>query len=812
MTDARSGGLNSTVFAGRETFTLSGAGIAGRGVAKAARAGFSLAAGVVQARGILARIGAAAVVGFGGYPSVAPVLAAKLMQRRPALILHEQNAVLGRANRFLAPRADMLALSFEATERVPETATTQFTGNPVRPAIAALADRPYVAPAVDIRLLVLGGSLGARVFSDVVPGAVAALPDALRGRIRVTQQCRAEDIDRVRAAYLAAGIEAELSSFFADVAERLACAHLVIARAGASTIAELAVAGRPSILVPLPSAIDDHQTANARALAAAGAAWPMPQAGFTPAALAERLSRLLADPAGLAIASDAARTQARANAADRLANLVEQLMHQEPVAHESPAAQHRHHPLRRHRRHRHVRHRRGAAQSRLHRAGQRHRRRRQCPPPARRRHSRVHRPRPRPISATAQVVVTSTAVKRDNPEVAAARARMIPVVRRAEMLAELMRLKWAIAIGGTHGKTTTTSMVAAVLEAANIDPTVINGGIINAYGTNTRLGSGEWMVVEADESDGSFLRLPAVIAVVTNMDPEHLDHWGSAEAMVAGYDQFVANIPFYGFAVLCIDHPGVQQMIPRLSDHRIITYGFSQQADVRAENIRADRAGSTFEVVVTDRARNRTRRIDRLRLPMLGSHNVQNALAAIAIGLEMEIDDTTLRNAFLGFKGVKRRFTKTGEAGGITIIDDYGHHPVEIAAVLKAARQAGARDVVAVVQPHRYSRLNSLFNEFCTCMNDAGTVVVADVYPAGEAPLPGINRDALVEGLRARGHRSVVALPGPSHLAEMVNAIARPGDFVVCLGAGNITNWAQTLPAELAALQAGGGRRIGEAS
>ena len=413
---------------------------------------------------------------------------------------------------------------------------------------------------------------------------------------------------------------------------------------------------------------------------------------------------------------------------------------------------------------------------------------------------------------TAQVVVVSTAVKRDNPEVAAARAKLIPVVRRAEMLAELMRLKWAIAIGGTHGKTTTTSMVAAVLEAANIDPTVINGGIINAYNSNTRLGTGDWMVVEADESDGSFLRLPAVIAVVTNMDPEHLDHWGTAEAMVAGYDQFVANIPFYGFAVLCIDHPGVQQMIPRLSDHRIVTYGFSQQADIRAENIRADRAGSTFEVVVTDRAHNRTRRIDRLRLPMLGSHNVQNALAAIAIGLEMDIDDTTLRNAFLGFKGVKRRFTKTGEAGGITIIDDYGHHPVEIAAVLKAARQAGARDVVAVVQPHRFSRLSSLFNEFGSCMNDAGTVIVADVYAAGELALPNINRDALVEGLRARGHRSVVALPGPAHLAEMVYAIAKPGDFVVCLGAGSITNWAQTLPAELSALQAGGGRRMGEAS
>jgi UDP-N-acetylmuramate--alanine ligase len=403
---------------------------------------------------------------------------------------------------------------------------------------------------------------------------------------------------------------------------------------------------------------------------------------------------------------------------------------------------------------------------------------------------------------SAQVLVVSTAIKRDNPEIAAARARLIPVVRRAEMLAELMRLKWSIAIGGTHGKTTTTSLVAAVLEAAKLDPTVINGGIINAYGTNTRLGAGDWMVVEADESDGSFLRLPAVIAIVTNMDPEHLDHWGTPEAMIAGYDQFVANVPFYGFAVLCIDHPSVQQMIPRLSDHRIITYGFSPQADVRAERVTPDKLGSTFEVIVTDRARNRQRRMGPFRLPMLGSHNVQNALAAVAVGLEMEIDDATLRSAFLGFKGVKRRFTKTGEAGGITVIDDYGHHPVEIAAVLKATRQAGARDVIAVVQPHRYTRLHSLFDEFCTCMNDAGTVIIADVYAAGEAPIEGVDRDALVEGLRARGHRSVVPLPSPARLAEMVHAIAKPGDYVVCLGAGSITQWAATLPAELTALQA----------
>jgi UDP-N-acetylmuramate--alanine ligase len=404
----------------------------------------------------------------------------------------------------------------------------------------------------------------------------------------------------------------------------------------------------------------------------------------------------------------------------------------------------------------------------------------------------------------AQVVVTSTAVKRDNPEVQAARARLVPVVRRAEMLAELMRLRWSIAIGGTHGKTTTTSLVACVLEQAKLDPTVINGGIINAYGTNTRLGAGDWMVVEADESDGSFLKLPAVVAVVTNMDPEHLDHWGTGEAMREGYAQFVGNIPFYGFAVLCADHPEVQAMIPRLSDRRIVTYGFSPQADVRAEKLVTDRMGATFEVVVRDRATGRARTLRPMRLPMLGAHNVQNALAAIAIGVEMDIDEGTLRDALMGFRGVKRRFTRTGEAGGITVIDDYGHHPVEIAAVLKAARQAGARDVVAVVQPHRYSRLASLFEDFCACMNDAGTVIIADVYAAGEAPMPGYDRDALVEGLRARGHRSVVPLPGPDSLAEMVHAIARSGDYVVCLGAGNITAWAHALPDQLQALQGRG--------
>jgi len=407
----------------------------------------------------------------------------------------------------------------------------------------------------------------------------------------------------------------------------------------------------------------------------------------------------------------------------------------------------------------------------------------------------------------AQVVVTSTAVKRDNPEVQAARKRLLPVVRRAEMLAELMRLKWGIAVGGTHGKTTTTSLIACVLEQAKLDPTVINGGIINAYGTNTRMGTGEWMVVEADESDGSFLRLPSTVAVVTNMDAEHLDHWGTEEAMREGYAQFVGNIPFYGFAVLCADHPAVQAMIPKL-DRRIVTYGFSPQADVRAEKVLTNRMGASFEVTVQDRATGRARTMQPFRLPMLGHHNVQNALAAIAIAVEMDVPEDVIRAALAGFKGVKRRFTRVGETGGITVIDDYGHHPVEIAAVLKAARQAGARDVIAVVQPHRYSRLNQLFTEFCTCMNDAGTVIIADVYAAGEAPIEGADKDALVEGLRAAGHRSVVPLPEPASLPEMINAMAKPGDYVICLGAGNITAWAYALPAQLAELQSQGGGRV----
>ncbi len=412
----------------------------------------------------------------------------------------------------------------------------------------------------------------------------------------------------------------------------------------------------------------------------------------------------------------------------------------------------------------------------------------------------------------AEVVVVSSAVKADNPEVSDARSRLIPVVRRAEMLGELMRLKWSVAIGGTHGKTTTTSMVGAMLDAADIDPTVINGGIINAYGTNARLGAGEWMVVEADESDGTFTKLPATIAVVTNIDPEHMDHYGDFDSLRRAFDHFVQNVPFYGFAILCIDHPEVQAMIPRVSDRRIVTYGMSPQADVRAANIEMGPDGAVYDVTIVDRFQNETRTIEGMKLPMVGRHNVQNSLAAIAVAHEMRVPDETIRKALAGFSGVKRRFTRTGEANGITVIDDYGHHPVEIQAVLAAARTATRGGVVAIVQPHRYTRLSSLFEEFCSCFNDADTVIVADVYAAGEQPVEGASRDALVEGLRRRGHRHVMPLPDRASLAETVASVAKSGDLVVCLGAGDITYWAASLPDELQALTASGNKRAGGAA
>jgi UDP-N-acetylmuramate--alanine ligase len=399
----------------------------------------------------------------------------------------------------------------------------------------------------------------------------------------------------------------------------------------------------------------------------------------------------------------------------------------------------------------------------------------------------------------AEIVVVSTAIKRDNPELVSARERRLPVVRRAEMLAELMRFKSCVAIAGTHGKTTTTSLVATLLDAGGIDPTVINGGIINAYGTNARMGDGQWMVVEADESDGTFLKLPADVAIVTNIDPEHLDHFKTFDAIKDAFRSFIDSIPFYGFAVMCIDHPTVQDMVGRIEDRRIITYGENPQADVRLLDIDLRGGRSRFGVLIRDRKRGEIT-IPDLMMPMPGHHNALNATAAIAVAHELGVTADQIRRALAAFGGVKRRFTRTGEWNGVTVFDDYGHHPVEIAAVLKAARASTDGQVIAVVQPHRYTRLNALFDQFCTCFNDADAVIVAPVYAAGEQPIPGADRDGLVEGLKSRGHRNVAALERSEDLAGIVRGIAKPGDYVVCLGAGNITQWAYALPGELDAL------------
>jgi UDP-N-acetylmuramate--alanine ligase len=392
----------------------------------------------------------------------------------------------------------------------------------------------------------------------------------------------------------------------------------------------------------------------------------------------------------------------------------------------------------------------------------------------------------------AAVVVTSTAVRRTNPEVAAALEARIPVVRRAEMLAELMRLKNTVAVAGTHGKTTTTSMIACLLDAGGIDPTVINGGIINSYGSNARLGASDWMVVEADESDGSFLRLDGTIAVVTNIDPEHLDHYGNFDGVKKAFVEFIENVPFYGAAVLCLDHPEVQNVISQVRDRRVITYGFSAQADVRGEHVAPLPGGNRFDAVI--RARDgSSRRIDGIELPMPGRHNVQNALAAVAVAVEMGCSDDVIRSGFASFGGVRRRFTKVGEIGGALVIDDYGHHPVEIRAVLAAAREGGTGRVIAVAQPHRYTRLNDLMDDFQTAFNDADMVFVAPVYAAGEDPIEGADADALVAGLKARGHRAAQTVAGPDALADALTPIIAEGDLIVCLGAGDITKWAAGL-------------------
>ena len=395
----------------------------------------------------------------------------------------------------------------------------------------------------------------------------------------------------------------------------------------------------------------------------------------------------------------------------------------------------------------------------------------------------------------AAVIVISSAIKKGNPELEEARRRKLPVVRRAEMLAELMRMRSNIAIAGTHGKTTTTTMVAALMDKGGFDPTVINGGVIHAYGSNARAGAGEWMVVEADESDGSFNRLPATIAIVTNIDPEHMEHWGSFDALRKGFYDFVSNIPFYGLAVCCTDHPEVQALVGRVTDRRITTFGFNPQADVRAVNLTYENGIAHFDILLQGEGDGS--RIDGCTLPMPGDHNVSNALSAVAVARHLGMKKDEIREALAAFGGVNRRFTKVAEVNGVTIIDDYGHHPVEIAAVLRAARQATKGRVIAVHQPHRYTRLSSLFEEFCTCFNDCDVVAIAEVYAAGEEPIAGASRDDLVAGLIAHGHRHARALLDEADLARLVREQGRPGDMVVCLGAGTISAWANALPAAL---------------
>ena len=397
----------------------------------------------------------------------------------------------------------------------------------------------------------------------------------------------------------------------------------------------------------------------------------------------------------------------------------------------------------------------------------------------------------------AVVVVYSSAVKPGNPELDSGRLNKLPLVRRAEMLAEIMRLKNCVAIAGTNGKTTTTTLVAALLDAGGLDPTVVNGGIINAYGTNARLGEGDWVVVEADESDGTFLRLPATVAVLTNMDPDHLDYYGTFDRMRGAFQRFVENVPFYGFAVLCIDHPEVQAMVGRITDRRLITYGLSPQADVRADNVRFAEGVSRFDVVLAERFASKAGQIGDICLPMPGEHNVQNSLAAIAVAHQLGVEPAKIRAALAKFGGVGRRFSRVGEWNGCAIIDDYAHNPFKIAAALKAARQAYTGPIVAVVQPHRYTRLRDTFEQFCTCLNHADVAIVAPVYPAGEAPIEGYDRDSYAAALRAHGHRNVLVTNGPEDLPEIVADFARPGGAVVCLGAGSITHWAAGLEAAL---------------
>jgi UDP-N-acetylmuramate--alanine ligase len=380
----------------------------------------------------------------------------------------------------------------------------------------------------------------------------------------------------------------------------------------------------------------------------------------------------------------------------------------------------------------------------------------------------------------AHVVVYSSAVARDNVEVQVARQRGIPVIPRAEMLAELMRMKYGIAIAGTHGKTTTTSIVAAVLGAAGFDPTVVVGGRVHGLGANARLGQGEFLVAEADESDGSFLKLSPIIAVVTTVDPEHLDHYADLDAIEAAFLQFVNKVPFYGAAVVCLDEPNIQHMIPRI-EKRVITYGLESGADLTARRLVFSGLNSQFEVL------QRGRVLGAASLQAPGRHNVLNALAAVAVGLDLEVPFERIQPALAGFAGVQRRFQIRGEAQGVLVVDDYGHHPAEIRATLAAAKAGFDRRVITVFQPHRYTRTHHLRREFLTAFYQSDVLIVMDIYPAGEAPIPGVHARDLAEGIAAHGHREVIYMDGDREaIVQYLCEATRPGDLVLTLGAGDV--------------------------
>ena len=642
-------------------------------------------------------------------------------------------------------------------------------------------------------LLVFGGSQGARFFADALPPALVLLPEAIRASLFVVQQCREEDLARVEQAYQAAGVRAHLATFFTNLPEEMAKAHLVIGRAGASTVAELTVMGRPAMLVPLPHAVDNDQLQNALRLAESGGAWCIEQKDLTAERLASVIGHLLQTPQALAEAAAAAKRLGQPDAVVRLADLVEELI--------GSRAEKRVGFSTRCQRGNEVRmqmpgdigpvHMLGiggigmsAIAEILHAKGY------TVQGSDQKDSANVRRLRAKgirvfvghdPVNLVgARYIVISTAVKPGNPELEAARAKGLPIIRRAEMLAELMRLYATVSVTGTHGKTTTTSLIAHVFNAAGLDPTVITGGIINEWGSNARLGNGDWMIVEADESDGTFIKIPTQIGVVTNIDPEHLDYFKTVENMHREFETFFRNIPFYGLAVACIDHPVVSEMIERLAlrrdGRRLLTYGTSAGGRPRAEVGARRRRHRPSSTPISARACTAAPRTIRgWSIPLCGHHNALNALAAIAAASEAGIADDVIRKAIAGFSGVKRRFQLTGTWNGVSVYDDYGHHPVEIAAVLKAAR-AGARGrVIAVVEPHRYTRVRDLFHEFAACFKDADQVIVTPLYTAGEAPIDGINHAALAEAIRATGHASVASVDSERDVVPMLQRVGQVG-------------------------------------